>query len=61
MRAMFGWFSDASVFGFALKPREPVGVRANDVGQDLDRDLAVQLRVAARDTPRPSRLRRSGR
>ena len=26
MCAMFGWFSDASVLGFALKPREPFGI-----------------------------------
>ena len=25
--AMFGWFSDASIFGFALKPRQPIGIR----------------------------------
>ena len=43
---MFGWFSDGEHFGFALEAGEPVRDRsANDVGQDLDRDLALQLRV----------------
>ena len=32
-------------FGFALEAREALGVRGEDVGQDLDRDLAFQLRV----------------
>ena len=31
---------------FALEAREPIGIVANDVGQDLDRDVAFQLRVA---------------
>ena len=43
--AMFGWFSDASDFGFALKAREPIGVSRERRRQDLDRDLALQLRV----------------
>ena len=46
MCAMFGWFSDAKVFGLALKPREPLGVGGERLGQDLDRDVAIQLRVA---------------
>ena len=32
--------------GFALKPREPLGVGGERLGQDLDRDVAIQLRVA---------------
>ena len=32
-------------FGFALKPREPFGIRSERVGQHLDRDLPLQLRV----------------
>ena len=43
--AMFGWFSDASDFGFALEAGEPVGVGGERRRQDLDRDLALQLRV----------------
>ena len=33
-------------FGFALKPREPIGIVGERVGQNLDRDLALQPRVA---------------
>ena len=32
-------------FGFALKPRQPVGVACQRRGQDLERDLTFQLRV----------------
>ena len=32
-------------FGFALEAREPVGVGRERRRQDLDRDLALQLRV----------------
>ena len=31
---------------FALEARQTVGIAANDVGQDLERDVALQLRVA---------------
>ena len=34
---------------------------ANGRGQHLDRDVALQLRVASRDRPRPCRRRRCGR
>ena len=50
-----GWFSGASVFGFALEPRQPIGVCANASGNTL-------IATCARDwyrspgTPRPSRL-----
>jgi hypothetical protein len=30
----------------AFKPRQPVTVRGERFGQDLDRDVALQLRVA---------------
>ena len=46
MAAMFGWFSEARVLRFALEPREPIGVGGERLGQDLDRDVAIQLRVA---------------
>ena len=32
--------------GFALKPREPLRVGGEGLGQDLDRDVAIELRVA---------------
>ena len=31
---------------FAREPREPFGVAREELGQDLDRDVAIQLRVA---------------
>ena len=31
---------------FAAEPREPIGIVGERVGQDLDRDVAIQLRVA---------------
>ena len=43
--AMFGWFSDASTSGFALKAREPIVVRGERGRQNLDGDLAFELRV----------------
>jgi hypothetical protein len=33
--------------GFALKTREAFGVVCEHFGQDLDRDVAVELRVAS--------------
>ena len=33
-------------FRFPLEAREPVGVVREGLGQDLDRDVAVQLRIA---------------
>ena len=45
-------------FRFALKTREPIRVRRERGRQDLDRDLAIQLRVGAPDRPAPSRPRR---
>ena len=32
-------------FGFALEAREPIGIRGERGRQDLDGDLALQLRV----------------
>ena len=31
--------------GFAYEPREPFGVAHEEIGQDLDRDVALELRV----------------
>ena len=41
-----GWFSEASVLRFTLEAREAVGVVREGLGQDLDRDVSVQLRIA---------------
>ena len=38
---MFGWFSEASDFGFALEARQPLSVLRECLGQDLDRNLAA--------------------
>ncbi len=43
---MFGWFSDAESVGLALEPRQAIGIGRELVRQHLDRDVAVQLRVA---------------
>ena len=48
-------------FRFALKTREPIGIDRERGGQDLDRDLALEFRVASPDTPAPCRLRRVSR
>jgi len=32
-------------FGFALKPREPIGVRGERARENLDRDLTLQFRI----------------
>ena len=40
---------------FALEPREPIGIAGEGVGQDLQRDVAIELRVArAIDLPHPA-------
>ena len=40
-------WSDASTFDFALKAGQPLGVDIHEgVGQDLQRDIAVELCVA---------------
>ena len=43
---MFGWFSEASICASRWNRARRSGSLANDVGQDLDRDVAIQLRVA---------------
>ena len=43
---MFGWFSDASSLRFALEPRQPVRIMRERRRAGLDRDVAIQLRVA---------------
>ena len=45
MAAMFGWLSDGEDFGFALEAGEPLGIARKRVGQHLDRDVAIELRV----------------
>ena len=45
MAAMFGWFSAARVFASRSKPRQPLGVGSNRVGQNLDGDLPLQVGV----------------
>jgi hypothetical protein len=43
---------------FALEPREPFGIGRQTIGQDLDRDVAMELRVAgAVDLPRATLAR----
>ena len=42
-------------FGFALKPRQPIGIGGEQWRQDLDRDLALQLRVGGpKHLPHPA-------
>ena len=51
---MCGWFSDARIFASRWK-RRAVGVVRECVGEDLDRDVSVQLRVAGPiDLPHPA-------
>ena len=57
---MCGWLSDEIVF--ASRSKRCAALRrsaAKPVGQDLDRDAAVEPRVLARARPRPCRRRRS--
>ena len=42
---MPGWLSEASSLRLALEAREPIGVRGEGLGQQLQRDLAPELRV----------------
>jgi hypothetical protein len=44
MAAILGWFSDQRL-GFAGEACEPVGIGGEGLGQDLERDLAVELGV----------------
>ena len=46
MAAMFGMVQRREHLGFALEARQPIRRRARSLGQDLDRDVAIQLRVA---------------
>ena len=43
---MFGWLSDASTCASRSKRARRSGSAANASGQDLERDVALQLRVA---------------
>ena len=44
----------------AREPREPIGVAGERGRQDLDRDVATELRVVRTGTPRPCRPRQVG-
>ena len=46
MCAMFGWLSDGERPALRAEAREPIGVAGQRRGQHLDRDVAIQLRVA---------------
>ena len=48
---MFGWDRAATALRLALEPRERVGIRGDGLGQNLDRDVPVELPV-----PRPVHL-----
>ena len=55
---MFGMVQRGEQLRFALEAREAVGIVREDVGQNLDRDVAIQLSYRGRDRPRPCRRRR---
>ena len=62
MRAMFGWFRDASDLRLPLESREAIGIVGERLGQDLDRDVALQLRIArAIDLAHAARAERARR
>jgi hypothetical protein len=61
MCAMFGMVERGQDLSFTTEPGEPLRIACERVRQDLDRDLALQVRVDGRDTPRPCRPRRAGR
>ena len=48
-------------FGLLLKAQQALGIERNQFGKDLDRDVAVQARYRARDTPRPCCPRQAAR
>ena len=43
---MPGWFSEASTFGFAIEAGQPFRVARERLRQNLERDVAVETRVA---------------
>ena len=43
---MFGMVQRREHLRFALKPGEAIGIAGERVGQDLQRDVAIQLRIA---------------
>jgi hypothetical protein len=43
---MFGWLSEARTLGFALEARKAVGISGEDGREDLERHVAIQLRIA---------------
>ena len=45
MCAMLGWFNEARVLA-SRGTREPLGVAGERLGQDLHRDIAIELRIA---------------
>ena len=46
MIAMFGWLSDARTFASRLEAGDSFRVCRERLGQDLDGDIAIELRVA---------------
>ena len=46
MLPMFGWFSEASTLASRSKRASPVGVGRERLGQDFERYVPVELRVA---------------
>ena len=48
-------------FGFALESGQALGISPDGLGQDLDRDLALEGRVRGAIDLRPSRPRRAAR
>ena len=43
---MFGMIERGEQLRFALEPRQAVGIESEQLGQDLQGDVAIQLRVA---------------
>ena len=46
MCAMFGWFSEARTSASRWNRASRSAIAGEGLGQDLDRDVAIQLRVA---------------
>ena len=56
MRRDVGMIQRGERLRFALEPRDPLGIGREQLGQDLDRDVAIELRVArAVDLAHPAR------
>jgi hypothetical protein len=46
MSAMLGWLNAASVCALAREPRQAIGVAGERVREDLQRDVAIERRIA---------------